>query len=297
MKLTFSKVELILLLGCLTFTACQTNNKKYELRGKVLEKNAAANQITVDHEDIPGFMSAMTMPYIVKDPKEIREVEPGDKIVADVATAHNGNEYWLENIRVVDRSERKNAKAAAPVHRLEVGEHVPNFPLTNQDGATIHLDDFKGKAMLVAFIYTRCPMPTFCPRLSSQFAAIHDNLVKTADDYRRTHLLSISFDPQYDTPAVLRKYGLAYLNNDPAGFGHWDFAVASASDLRKLADAFGLEYFEEGNQISHTMVIALIAPDGTVARYWATEWTAAELESAMREQSTRAGAAPRKGAR
>lgn len=83
---------------------------------------------------------------------------------------------------------------------------------------------------------------------------------------------------------MLRKYGLAYLDNDPAGFSHWDFASTNPGDLRKIADAFGLEYFEEDNQIAHSMVIVLISPEGTVAKYWSTEWTTAELEDALRQQ-------------
>lgn len=138
--------------------------------------------------------------------------------------------------------------------------------------------------MLVTFIYTRCPLPTFCPRLSSQFAKIQDDLAKTPLDFAKTHLVTISFDPKYDTPPVLRKYGLAYLDNDPTGFSHWDFASTNPDDLRKIAYAFGLEYFEN-NQISHTMVIVLISPEGTVAKYWSTEWTAAELEDALRQQA------------
>lgn len=278
-------------------TGCGKKSKRYNLQGQVLEKNVAASEITVKHEDIPDFMPAMTMPYIVKDARDVQALEPGDMITAVVVAENNGNKYWLEDIRITDQSGRKTAKAALVRQRLQVGEPVPSFPLVNQDGATIHLNDFKGKAVLVTFIYTRCPMPTFCPRLSSQFAIIHDNLVKTPDDYRRTHLLSVSFDPKYDTAPVLRKYGLAYLNNDPSGFAHWDFASTTPGDLRKLADAFGLEYFEEGNQISHTMNIALLAPDGTVAKYWANEWTAAELEAALRQQAAKPGTAAGKGAR
>ena len=106
-------------------------------------------------------------------------------------------------------------------------------------------------------------MPNFCPRLSSQFARIHNELKKNPEDYGKTHLLTISFDPKYDTPAVLRKYGLAYLDGDESGFSHWDFASPNPADLHRLAQAFGLEYEGDGNQISHTMIIVLIAPDGT----------------------------------
>ena len=140
--------------------------------------------------------------------------------------------------------------------------------------------------MLVTFIYTRCPMPTFCPRLTSQFAKIQEDLAKTPAYYDRTHLLTISFDPKYDTAPVLRRYGLAYLDNDASGFAQWDFASAAPSDLRKLANAFGLIYLEQGNQISHSMDIVLISPQGKIVKYWATDWTTAELEDALRTEAT-----------
>ena len=273
-------------------------NKRYNLRGQVVAKNVAANEITVQHDEIPGFMAAMTMPYKVKDPATVQEVEPGDKIAAEVVVVNDGSDYWLENVRIVESSGRKSKSAAPSVHRLNVGEHVPDLPLVNQDGRTIHLDGFKGKALLVTFVYTRCPLPNFCPRLSSQFAKIHDDLAKTPDDYRKTHLLTITFDPKYDTAPVLRKYGLAYLDDDPSGFGYWDFAFTTPADLRKLADAFGLMYIEQDNQIAHSMNIVLIAPDGTVAKYWSQEWTTAELEDALRRQAeTAAAAAPARASR
>ena len=272
-------------------------NKRYNLRGQVVAKNVAANEITVQHDEIPGFMAAMTMPYKVKDPATVQEVEPGDRIAAEVVVVNGGSNYWLEDVRITEQIGRKSASAAPSVHRLNVGEHVPNLPLVNQDGRTIHLDDFKGKALLVTFIYTRCPLPNFCPRLSSQFAKIHDDLAKTPDDYRKTHLLTITFDPKYDTAPVLRKYGLAYLDDDPSGFGYWDFAFITPVDLRKVADAFGLMYFEQDNQISHTMNIVLVAPDGTVSKYWSQEWTTSELEEALRQQARTAAAVPPRASR
>ena len=207
-------------------------------------KNTATNEITVNHEDIPGFMSAMTMPYRVKDPSVVQEVEPGDVIAAEVVVPNNGNNYWLEDVRITDESGRKTAEALAPPRPLQPGARVPDLPLVNQDGKTIRLNDFKGKAVLLTFVYTRCPMPNFCPRLSSQFAKINEDLAKTREVCGKTHLLTISFDPKYDTAPVLRRYGLAYLDNDASGFSHWEFASASPGDLRTLAAAFGLVYLE-----------------------------------------------------
>ena len=272
----------ILLLASL---AC-SHRKTYPLQGEVRGKDLTTNEVTVNQGDIPGFMPAMTMPYKVKNTAMLQELQPGDKIAAEVVVSKDGNDYWLEDVRITDESRRGKVKPAES-HMLMPGEKVPDVLLVDQDGQTIRLKDFSGKAVLVTFIYTRCPVPTFCPRLSSQFARIHNALKTTPNDYSKTHLLTISFDPKYDTADVLRKYGLAYLEGDASGFSQWDFASTKEADMRRLAQAFGLDYQEQDNQISHTMNIALIAPDGTLVRSWSTEWTADELLKALRQAAHR----------
>jgi protein SCO1 len=279
MKSQFVILSVMLLLTVIV--GC-SRTRKYPLQGEVISKSAATGEITVNHGDIPGFMSAMAMPYRVKDPAVIQELQPGDKIAAEVVVRKDPSDYWLEDVRITDESGRGQAKPQAAPQMLMPGERSPDFTLVNQDGRTIRLSDFAGKALLITFIYTRCPMPNFCPRLSSQFARIHNELKKNPADYAKTHLLTISFDPKYDTPAVLRKYGLAYLDGDEGGFTHWDFASTNPTDLRRLAQAFGLEYDEQDNQISHSMSIVLIAPDGKVAKIWSTDWTWTELMENLR---------------
>ncbi|MFZ3340126.1 MAG: SCO family protein [Terriglobales bacterium] len=280
MKLRFELPLVLLLLAVLG--ACN-RTRRYPMQGEVIDKNVADGEITVNHGNIPGFMPAMAMPYRVKDPAVIEQVQTGDEIAADVVVGNNRSDYWLENVRITDESGRGKIRKAPGSKMLMPGERVPDIALTDQDGRKIHLSDFAGKAVLVTFIYTRCPMPNFCPRLSSQFARIQSELKKNPADYAKTQLLTISFDPKYDTPAVLRKYGLAYLEGDPSGFGHWEFASTDPADLRRLAQAFGLEYEEEENQIVHTMSIVLIAPNGTVAKYWSTDWTWPELMGSLQQ--------------
>ena len=274
-------VLLLFAVVLIAVTVACTNAKTFPLQGEVLAKNASTDELTIKHGDIPGFMPAMTMPYKIKDATLMADVEVGDKIAAQASVDKKTGEYWLENIQVTNRSGRGQVKLEAP-HMLSPGEKVPDIPLVNQDGHTIRFADFKGKAVLLTFIYTRCPMPTFCPRLSSQFAKIHNELKKMGGDYDRTHLLTVSFDPKYDTAPVLRKYGLAYLDGDETGFSHWDFASTDATDLRSLAEAFGLQYEEQDNQIAHTMSIVLIGPDERVVKSWSVEWTSEELLGALR---------------
>jgi protein SCO1 len=259
--------------------ACKPRTREFKLHGQIVQSDAVKNVVVVKHNDIPGFMPGMTMPYKVKDRSGMLALAPGDVVDARVVVYSDGSDFWLDNIRVTDSSSRKGA---TPPHTLKPGEKVPDLELTNQDGKKFHLSDLKGKAVLVTFIYTRCPLPNFCPRLSTEFSKIQEDLAKNPDDYAHTHLLTISFDPDYDTPAVLRKYGMAYLRDDASRFSHWDFATTSPDDLHLLSEAFGLIFIEEDNQISHSMNIVLISPEGTIVKSWPFEWTRAELEDALR---------------
>jgi protein SCO1/2 len=223
------------------------------------------------------------MTYTLHDSNAVQGLQPGDMIAADVVVPKNGDPYWLDDV-VITNTPQGPIKAASAPRLLSPGDSIPDVPLTNQDGKPLHLGQLKGKAVLVTFIYTRCPQPTFCPRISSQFASIHDELAKNPDDYSKTHLVSISLDPTYDTPPVLKKYGLAYMDNKSEGFTHWEFASTKPEDLSKLAKAFGLEYFQQDNQIVHTMTTVLLSPDGTVAKTWeGNEWKTGDALASLHE--------------
>lgn len=272
----------LMALMLIVFSGCQSSPEQYKLRGQVVAKSESTQQLTVNHGDIPGFMSAMTMAYPVNDPQGLDAVQPGDAITADIVVDKDHN-FQLEHITITGKSQRGLVGAGTASHQLFPGEKVPDVPFTDQDGKTVHLDQFKGKATLLTFIYTRCPFPTFCPLITSEFATIHNELAKTPEDYNRTHLVSISLDPEYDTAPVLRKYGLAYLGDNPDGFKQWDFVSTSPADLKKLATAFGLQYFVQDNQITHSMNTILIAPDGTVAQSWSgNDWKTSDVIAALR---------------
>lgn len=264
---------------------CGSSAQKYGVRGLVLAKNA--DQITVSHDEIPGFMPAMTMPYRVRDKAEFDAVQEGDAIAATLVVNKNQT-YWLDHVAVVDRSGR-DARPSITADELEPGTKIPDVPLVNQDAATIHFAGFQGKAVLITFIYTRCPFADFCPLVSNEFASIERDLRTTPGDYSRTHLVSVSLDPAFDRPPILRKYGLSYLREDPAGFRHWDFVATDPHDLKKLADAFGLTYYEEKNLITHSLRTVLLAPDGSVAKVWSgNQWRKQEILEAIRQEAAKA---------
>src|SRR3984957_9397904 len=270
----------------LIFAGCKNSPTSYTLTGRVISKQPATQQLIIDNDDIPGFMSAMTMPYKVKDPAGFQKVQPADLIRADVIVGQPG-EFWLEHLAVIGKAANQPRAEGAPPQVLMVGDQVPDVALLNQDGKTLHFGQLKGKVVLLTFIYTRCPFPDYCPLLSTKFATIQKELAKNPDDYKKTHLISISLDPKFDLPPVLRAYGLPYMDRDPKGFEHWDFVSTTPADLLKLTGSFGLAYSEENSQINHSLNTILLAADGTVADMWpGNEWQTSEVLDVMRHAST-----------
>lgn len=249
--------------------------KRYHLVGQIVSIDQQQASIMVDGQEIVGFMAAMTMPYSVRDTKLLAPLAPGDEITADVVVDDNG--AYLENIVVTKKGDGKGPTGAT--YPPKPGDKVPDFALINQDGKRIHLRDYQGDALLVTFIYTRCPFPDFCPLVSRNFSQIYAALKKDPSLGPKIRLLSVSFDPAYDTPAVLRKYAETF-NPTTGGspFGRWQFATVPQKDLIKVANFFGLYYRSEGGQIVHSMSTTVISPDGTVFKWYQdNDWKPADL--------------------
>lgn len=268
------------------------NVQVYHLRGKVVSSDAASGTVMIDGEAIPGYMEAMTMPYQLKDPNVLSELHPGDTITADVLVSKTSQQTVLLDHVVVVSQAKPDYKPADVYHVPAPGDEVPDFTLRNQDGREIRFHQFRGEDLLITFIYTQCPMPNFCPLMSRNFAQINRDLEADPALYARTHLLSVSFDPQRDTPRQLRAYGATYLGgSSPAAFKHWDFAVPSQSELKKMDLYFdvGVTYGPH-DAISHTLSTTLIGPDGKVAQYYpGNEWTPAQVESDLKRLAANAG--------
>jgi protein SCO1/2 len=250
--------------------ACGKNpsTKHYEMHGKIMAVDLMGKELIVEHDAIPGFMEAMTMPYPVSSPALLQQVKPGDEIKADLAV--RSDFVVIDKLDVLKKATPGSTPAPkTQMHTPQTGEAVPNFALTNQDGRRIHLSDYRGKVLLVTFFYTRCPLNDFCPRVNGNFAALDQTLAQSPDLYAKTHLLSISFDPQHDTPKVLRSYGSSYTERySKEDFKHWDFATASEDEMKKLADFFGVYYERDGNQITHSLSTAVIGPGGEIQAWY-----------------------------
>jgi protein SCO1/2 len=254
----------------------QSGAKRYALKGKVISVDKNAGTANIDNEPIAGFMDAMIMPYTFKPATAINQVQPGDSIAADVVV--DSDKYWLENVKVTGHSD-PGAKPAASVHIPAPGDEVPDFKLVNQNGKSVSLHQYRGQILLLTLIYTRCPFPDFCPRLSHEFAAIDRQIRTDPARYGKTHLLSISFDPAHDTPKVLRAYGFSCAGSkDPALFERWEFSAIPQAELPEFADYFALTYKEEDGLLTHSLSTAVVSSDGKIVKwYHGAEWEASDL--------------------
>ncbi|MER3430303.1 MAG: hypothetical protein C4324_04540 [Blastocatellia bacterium] len=266
-----------------------SNAKRYPVRGKVISVDRANKKATIAHEEIPGFMEAMTMDFPIHEDWVWDDLVPGAEIQAELVLDNAAKDpYWLERIAILANSSRAGLESEVKPP-AQIGQLVPAVPLINQDGKKFTLRDFRNKAVAVTFIYRECPLPEFCIKMSRQFSDMANRIAADPVAKEKIRLVSISFDPQRDTPEKLRQYGLGYLGKDAKDdFTVWRLAVGSESDIRKIADFFGLKYEKDANektQFNHSLVTAVIGPDGKVRAIhpggrWTPDGVLAELKSA-----------------
>ena len=237
--------------------------------------------VTIAHEDIKNYMPGMVMPFKLKEDWPFEVLTPGDQITATLVV--DGSSSWLEDVVITQESAGPDTKAADGIGEAKPGDEVPQFDLVNQDGKRIKIADYRGKALALTFIYTRCPVPEYCTLMSDNFAEIDRQMQKLGDAYQKTHLLSISIDPEYDQPAVLRSYGAAHTGRySEEKFDHWELATGNKDQVKGIAQFFGMRYYHDTQsgqeQIIHSLRTAIIAPDGKVFKvYRGNEWKPDEI--------------------
>ena len=260
--------------------------KQYPVRGTVVSTDAIKGEVLLNHEAIPGLMEAMTMSYRLQDPSIISELHEGDKITANLTVADNTSgpsRMTLDHLVVIAQMQ-PDTKPKVQYHVPAPGDVVPDYPLLNQSGRKIKLSQFRGKVVVLTFIYTRCTMTDFCLKMSRNFADIDKALAADPAIYAKTHLLSISFDPAYDTPPVLRSYGGAYTGKyTKETFAHWDFAAPSIADLPRVEQFFDLGVTGTGPNLMHSLATVIVGKDGKVVAYYPTnDWTTDTLLKQIR---------------
>jgi protein SCO1 len=233
---------IVLLSGCA---------KHYKVEGLVTRVNRQQQSVTVSHRDIAGYMPAMMMPFHVANAHDLDHLSPGCRIAfhlrvsAGKSTAHA--------VRLVSAAPL-DVPAPEFGKRIAIGAKVPEFTLLDESGKTIRLAEYRGKIVVLDFIYTRCPLPDVCPRLSANFATLQRRVPGVS-------LLSVTVDPEFDRPEVLADYARRW-GADPL---RWHFLTGTPEQVRNVAASFGLVFWAEEAMITHTVATAVIDRDGKLA--------------------------------
>jgi protein SCO1/2 len=258
------------------------NRRIFQAKGVIKELKPERQQVIIAHEEIPGYMPAMTMPFDVKDAQELVGLQPGDAIsFRMIVTPDNG---WIDQIKKTFpaapalSAEPDSFRRVREVEPLQEGDPMPEYHFTNELGQVVSLSDFKGQALAFTFIFTRCPFPTFCPRMSGNFAETQHQLQNMSNAPVNWHLLTISFDPAYDTPAILQSYA-ARFKADPK---RWNFVTGDLIDVTAITEQFGLLFWKPApNQpggISHNLRTVVVDARGQVQKIFTeNEWKVDDL--------------------
>ncbi|HEY3122659.1 MAG TPA: SCO family protein [Thermoanaerobaculia bacterium] len=268
--------------------AAQGTAERHALRGIVREVDAARSKITVEHETIPGYMQGMTMPFPVRDdPKVIQLLRPGDRIEASLVV--EGENFWLEKILTkgfvgtpaapagAAQADGKSGRVVTPEPNrgVQVGDAVPDFALKDQTSATVRLSDLKGEPVAVTFLYTRCPIATACPMTTAKFSKLDAMLAEA----KLGHLLTVTVDPEHDTPEVLADYA----KKAGANPKRWKFLTGSPEAVARVASSFGVVYYPDHGQIVHSLAVAVVDSTGRLATiYYGESWQPEHLLRDMR---------------
>lgn len=249
--------------------------RTFTLQGQVQSLDAPRKMLVVKHEEIKGFMPAMTMPYEAADAALLNGLAPGDLINAQLEVFSNG--AHLTAIKKVGTAPLEKPADAAPTasagfELLKPGEPVPAGKFLDQDGRARTFAAFKGAPVVMTFIYTSCPLPTFCPLMDRHFATLQNTLAKDPS-LKNVQLVTVSFDPATDTPAVLKKHGKSL----DADFTRWTFLTGDRDDVDQFAARFGVSIgraLNDAKDITHNLRTAIVKADGTLDKvYTGNEWS------------------------
>lgn len=240
----------------------------------------------VRHEDIPGFMPKMTMEFDVRDTNEVRGLAPGDTIIFTIKA--NDEDSWIEGIKRAGTNDPATAATADPssaallhVADLRTGDTMPDAELLAEDGRTIKLSEFAGRAVAFTFIFTRCPLPEYCPRMNQHFNRARNLLLQQVNGPTNWQLLSISFDPEFDKPGVLNRYAYSYRGQDS---NQWLFAAAPTNVMAAMASLLDFRFAAEGGTFIHNLRTVVLDPQRRVYKQFeGNKWKADELAVAIAE--------------
>jgi protein SCO1 len=239
----------------------ETGVRTFAAKGVVQAISPDEQTVVIQHDAISNYMSAMTMPFTVRERAALANLHPGDEVSFQLHVTATTS--WIDRIEKIGTGAPPIHKKPADYEPATAVNTLPGNPLlyckfTNELGQAVSLNDFHGQALGVTFFYTRCPLPNFCPRLSKNFQEASQKLEAMPNAPTNWHFLSITFDPEFDTPAMLKSYGESY-HYDPK---HWSFLTGSPEQIAELARSCGVEYAPSGGTINHNFRTLIVNATG-----------------------------------
>jgi protein SCO1/2 len=249
--------------------------KEYQLTGQILDVKPERQEVLLKHEDIKGFMPAMTMPYKVKDASLLAGKQPGDLVQATLVVGEL-DAHLSTLTKTGHAAVDTPARASDHPDVLEPGQPVPDALLVDQDGTPMPFSSLRGHRVALTFVYTRCPLPDFCPLMDRNFATVQATIARTPQ-LSDVRLVTVTLDPAFDTPTVLKPHAQAF-NADPKV---WSFVTGEPAEVARFSSAFGIYVEpdkENPNQIIHNLRTAVVDATGRLVKVQSgNSWTPAEL--------------------
>jgi protein SCO1/2 len=266
-------------------SAPATNQQIFQVKGVVMELKPDGKTVRIRHEEITNYMAAMTMPFEVKDTNELAGLAAGDAVMFRMIVTDTDG--WIDQVKKLDLPRTNILPTTGPVRvvrevePLKEGDVLPEYRFVNQSGERIRTTQFKGGVLAINFLFTRCPFPTFCPLMASRFAEAQNKLLAATNAPANWHLLTISFDPEFDKPEVLKAYAAQH-GCKPE---RWTFATGELLDITTIGEQFGLSFWrDETGSITHNLRTAVVDPAGRVRKILiGNEWTSDQLVEAVVE--------------
>lgn len=283
----FCFVAVLLSLGVLVTTSCKREETSavdsgstpntYSVTGIVVSLNPADASAIIKHQTIPGYMMAMTMPFAVKDTNELAGLQAGEEVTFQMLVTMD--DMWIEDVKktgVVTNLPPTTGhfRLVREVEPLEVGDELPEYHFINEQGEAVSLSQWRGNALVLSFLFTRCPVPNFCPLTARKLVEMQNKLSAQSANPTNWHILCITVDPEWDTPEQLKQFGEAY----GLKLEHANLLTGELIDITAIAEQFGLRFWTEAGTISHNLRTVVVDAGGMIqTNMIGNEWAVEDL--------------------
>jgi protein SCO1/2 len=269
--------------AAITNRSISGTNQVFEVKGVIKELKLDGKTVEIRHEAITNYMPAMVMPFEAKEPKELVGLKAGDEVKFRMTVTDS--DVWIDQIQKLSVGNPNQLPSKAGVFHfsrdvepLQIGDKLPEYHFTNELGQAVSTGQFKREAVAITFIFTRCPLPNFCPKMSSNFQEVQNKLLAMSNSLTNWHLLTISFDPEFDTPEILK----AYADRFKAEPKHWNFLTGDMTEISTISEQFGQMFWKDEGALNHNLRTAVIDASGRVQKvFQGNNWTTEEMVAEM----------------